>query len=27
MSDVLLQYEEATAGCTRCPLAATRTQV
>jgi DNA polymerase len=27
VSDVLLQYEEATAGCTRCPLAATRTQV
>jgi DNA polymerase len=27
VSDVLLQYGEATAGCTRCPLAATRTQV
>ena len=27
MSDLLLEYEKATSTCTRCPLAATRTQV
>ena len=27
MSDLLLEYAEATSTCTRCPLAATRTQV
>ena len=27
MSDLLLEYENATSTCTRCPLAATRTQV
>ena len=27
MSDLLADYRDETLGCTRCPLAATRTQV
>ena len=27
MSELLAAYEDETSGCTRCPLAATRTQV